>query len=273
MVFLRFIKHLIPDPVEREWFYDWLSHKFKNPHIPGAGVLMVAKAKGTGRTTTLFIIMEALFGVRYVEKVDSNQAFGDTKFNGWIARAVVVLMDEVLNDTAGDWQWKRDRIYESVKSLIDPGARRKMINDKYITAHQATVYASFIMATNNPNALPVEEVDNVLAGLTGDFVSHKVIERLVKIEVDFAMAPQHFKALLSSAVTKSSWHPLGRKLISNKSKNRLHIYARDEQAKALWEAAPLEDREALMAPNDRAVSPAEKTRLFNVITGSKGGAQ
>src|SRR6185295_16366436 len=32
---LDFMKHLLPDDVEREWFLDWLAHKQRYPDTPG----------------------------------------------------------------------------------------------------------------------------------------------------------------------------------------------------------------------------------------------
>src|SRR5262249_14737993 len=63
--FKAFFARLVPDDVERAWFWHWLSHKARKPWVPMVAVIMVAEEFGSGRGT-LFDILELLFGEDYV---------------------------------------------------------------------------------------------------------------------------------------------------------------------------------------------------------------
>ena len=61
--------HLLPVEFEREWFLDWLAHKWVRPEIPGIAVVMVApdvegQIFGTGRGM-LRDILQRLLGKAY----------------------------------------------------------------------------------------------------------------------------------------------------------------------------------------------------------------
>lgn len=167
-VFLDLVAHLMPDPDEREWYLDWQAHKRQHPAVPGPGVVMVAKQQGAGRGT-LFSIVAALFGQDYVSKVDPATLTGEggqSQYNTWMASSVVVLVDEMFNAGAGAHLWQRQKVYDKLKGLIDPASRRVEIVQKNAQNYVARTYASFLIATNNANALPIDEDDRRICVLT-----------------------------------------------------------------------------------------------------------
>jgi hypothetical protein len=164
------LAHLIPDDRERAWFTGWLAAKVQKPWVPNCGVIMVAEPQGTGRGT-LFDILRAVFGRRHVRNVGSGQLLGvgsQAQYNDWLAESLLVTCDEVLtgDDSGGAMAWKRREAYERLKGLVDPRARDVMIVRKGLPNYQGEVFASFLLATNNVNALPLAADDRRIAVVT-----------------------------------------------------------------------------------------------------------
>ncbi len=165
--FMDFMDHLIPDEKDRGWFLMWLAAKVQKPWLPNCGVIMVAERQGTGRGT-LFDILKPVFGGRYVQNVNSSQLLGSGgqgQYTDWLASSVLVTCDEVLagDDSGGSMAWKRREAYERIKTLVDPRPREMAIIQKGLPNYKTQVFASFLMATNNPNALPLAEDDRRIA--------------------------------------------------------------------------------------------------------------
>ena len=165
-----FLRHLLPDEGQRAWFEMWLAAKVQRPWAPNCGVIMVAKRQGTGRGT-LFDMLRGLFGGRHVSSVTSMQLMGGAgqgQYTDWLENALLVTCDEVLggDDGSGVMAWRRRETYERLKTLVDPRARSMQIVRKSVSNYEAEVYASFLLATNNINALPISREDRRFAVLT-----------------------------------------------------------------------------------------------------------
>lgn len=160
-VFLEFAEHLIPDAAEREYALDALAHKLRFPAVPGPGLLMVSPRQGAGRGT-LFSMLRQLYGPKYARRVDPVTLTGEggqSQYNTWMASATVVLIDELFNAGDGAVYWRRKKAYDRIKALIDPSSREVEIIQKTLNNITAQTYTSFFMATNNANALPLDEDD------------------------------------------------------------------------------------------------------------------
>lgn len=167
-VFHDFMVHLLPTLEERTWFLQWLSNKMAHPDIPGAGVLMVAKKQGAGRGT-LFAIIRGLFGSSYVRKVDAGSLTGDgsqSQYTTWMANSLFVLVDEIFDGGTGLYLGGRKKAYNRIKTLIDPASRDVEIVQKTQNNYVTRTFAAFLMATNNANAMPLENDDRRLGVLT-----------------------------------------------------------------------------------------------------------
>ena len=169
-VFSTFLEHLVPDSRERAWFLDWLAAKVQKPWLPNCGVVMVAEPQGTGRGT-LFDILKGVFGGRHVKNVAAVQLIGggsQSQYTDWLEQSLLITCDEVLagDDTAGTMAWKRREVYERLKALIDPRPRSMQIVRKGLPSYETDVYASFLLATNNANALPLSQDDRRIAVIT-----------------------------------------------------------------------------------------------------------
>jgi hypothetical protein len=182
--FQTFLAHLIPDERERDWFVMWLAAKVQRPWIPNCGVLMVAERQGSGRGT-LFDMLGVVFGQRHVKPVSAVQLIGggsQSQYTDWLESALLVTCDEVLagDDAGGAMAWKRREVYERLKALVDPRARWGSIVRKGLPNYETEIYASYLLATNNPNALPLSVDDRRFAVVTNTIRQLVSDERLVK---------------------------------------------------------------------------------------------
>ena len=162
-----FLAHLVPDAQERAWLEMWLAAKVAKPWVPNCAVVMVAETHGTGRGT-LFDMLSAVLGDRHVRPVSSTELMGGSgqgQYTDWLADSILITCDELLagDDAGGTMTWKRREVYERLKGLVDPRSRRVRIVRKGLPSYDTDVFASFLMATNNPNALPLAVQDRRFA--------------------------------------------------------------------------------------------------------------
>jgi hypothetical protein len=113
--FKAFFARLVPDKVEREWFWNYLAHKARKPWVPMVAVIMVAEEFGTGRGT-LFDILELVFGEDYVVPCDFGEITGKSagaRFNDRLANALIATVGEAA-DEDGHLQTRRRLDYEAL---------------------------------------------------------------------------------------------------------------------------------------------------------------
>jgi hypothetical protein len=162
------IEQLLPDPVERLYFIRWLAFKVRHPHVPGPAILMVARQFGTGRGT-LGELLKLVFGQRYVKTIGFDHFAGRTyqsQYTEWQADSLVVLVNESSTaDNGSAYRTKHDT-YERLKEVVDPRPQVRSIVAKGVKAYDAMVCASIVIATNNPDALPLPAEDRRFAVLT-----------------------------------------------------------------------------------------------------------
>lgn len=160
---LAFFKHLIPNAVERTYFIQWLAFKLRFPHIPGPAIVMVAhRTQGTGRGT-LARLLGKLFGDAYVHQLPFTTFTGKTyqsQYNDWMATALVAVVNESSETTDGSstYQTKRNT-YEHLKEMVDPRPLMRLIMLKGRANYRALSCTSFLICTNNADALPIPADD------------------------------------------------------------------------------------------------------------------
>jgi len=157
----KFLAQLLPDADERAWFTQWLAYKFRNPHIPGPAVVMVAREMGTGRGT-LGELLRKLFGGSYVRTLSFDTFAGRTyqsQYNDWGADSLMVLVNESSTSDGGSAYKAKHDTYERLKETIDPRPIVRHFVVKRESAFYAPGFTSFLIATNNPDALPLPRGD------------------------------------------------------------------------------------------------------------------
>lgn len=158
---IEFLQHLFPDPIERKWFTQRLAHKYRYPAVPGPAVVLVAREFGTGRGT-LGNLVKRLFGGRYVKTIGFDIFAGrnyQSQYNDWAADSLVVLVNESSTSEGGSPYRAKHDTYEHLKDVVDPSPVVRHFIVKGLPAFDAPGFTSYIIATNNPDALPLPEGD------------------------------------------------------------------------------------------------------------------
>jgi len=146
--FKTFLAYLIPNNPERRYFTSWLASKAQTMTFRGAGIIMIALAQGTGRTT-LGNMLSVLFGEENTQREDFSTIIGDNQFNEW-RTAPIIITDETL-DRSKDFY----AAYEKLKTVVDQAPTRVTINPKFGRKYTHTTYSSFLMFSNHAGALSV----------------------------------------------------------------------------------------------------------------------
>lgn len=158
---VAFLRQLLPDDAERLWFTRWLAYKFRHPAVPGPAVVFVARSHGTGRGT-LGELVRRLLGARYVKTLGFDHFAGRTyqsQYNDWAADSLVVLVNESSTaDNGSSYRTKHDT-YERLKEIVDPRPQERHFIVKGEKAFDGISFTSYIIATNNPDALPLPADD------------------------------------------------------------------------------------------------------------------
>jgi len=169
---LAFMEHLLPARDEREWFCNWLAHKHLHPGVPGVAVVMVAVDErgpvyGAGRGILRDVIAR-LLGPKYVKPIDFDVFTGSSPqgiYTDWGAYATVVTVNEA-KDTADSGHWANRRaVYERLKELVDPRAIERTFLPKGKQAFTAHAFASYLVFSNNRDALQIPVDDRRVTAL------------------------------------------------------------------------------------------------------------
>ena len=165
-----FIRKLLPDEKERDWFMTWLAAKYQNPGIRGHGIVMVAnKEYGTGRGS-LLKFMAKLFGENVVESVSFEMFSGKTyqsQYNDYLSDSVIIAVEETQEISPGETSWTvRNNAYEHLKNSIDPGKESMLITRKGTSNTRSKLFSSVLMFTNHADALVIPAKDRRLVVLS-----------------------------------------------------------------------------------------------------------
>lgn len=165
---LEFMEALLPEASERAWFLQWLAHKLRYPHIPGPAVVMVARKQGTGRGT-LGVLLGKLFGENYVRTVPYSTFAGknsQAQYTGWAASALLAIVNESSEAEGGSLYSSKRDTYEHLKEIVEPRPSLKYYVMKGTPSFTGMSFMSTLIATNNPDALPIPAEDRRFAVLT-----------------------------------------------------------------------------------------------------------
>lgn len=158
---VAFLEYLLPNEDERTWFVQWLAHKLRRPWIPGPAVVMVARRQGTGRGT-LGGILGRLFGAPYVSTIPFSIFAGksyQSQYDDWGATSLVVLVSESNEKGSGSAYANKQDTYEHLKEKVEVEFCDRTYVVKGGKMLRAKHCTSYIIATNNPDALPIPAED------------------------------------------------------------------------------------------------------------------
>lgn len=160
---LDFIRRLIPDDDEHRCVLQWVAFKVRYPHVPSFAMVMVAHQQfGTGRNT-FGDLMGLLLGETYVREVPFEAFTGKTyqsQYNDWLVDTLMVVVSESAESADGSTWTTKKNTYERLKQIVDPRPGRPvLVNVKGRQNYYARTCASFLIATNHADALPIPEND------------------------------------------------------------------------------------------------------------------
>lgn len=167
---LDFMVQIAPDEAERAWLMQWLAYKYRHPHVPGPAVVLVAHGRfGTGRGT-LASLMQRLFGSGYVREMPYAMVAGRTyqsQYTDWAADKLMIVVSESSETETGSSAYQtKHNTYEHLKSLIEPNMVERTFISKKGSAFTAMACASYIIASNHADALPIPAEDRRFAVIT-----------------------------------------------------------------------------------------------------------
>lgn len=150
-VFFKFLAHIFPIEDERNWIIEWLARMIQNPGKRSfVTPINITHVTGTGRGL-FFEVLRALVGAHNTHDVSKDDIEG--RFNGFLDKCMIAVIQEIKAAT-GDHKYQ---IWERMKSLLaDTNAN---IQEKGKDSYTGTIYANFLMFSNNLNALPLDDVN------------------------------------------------------------------------------------------------------------------
>jgi hypothetical protein len=192
--FKAFFARLIPDPTEREWFWNYLGHKMRRPWVPMICVIMVAEEFGTGRGT-LFEILTLLFGKDYVIPCTFTELTGTSgaaRFNDRTANALFGVVGEAVSED-GHQQAQRRLSYESLKNLIEPSQTAlRRFEQKNQHAYAQPSAMTLLIATNHRDVIKLPRDDRRCCVLRGGDKMSKTERAKIRI---WMAVPENIGAL------------------------------------------------------------------------------
>jgi len=152
--FLNYVKYLIPSKDDVEYFMDWVTAKVQDASFRGAAIIMATPTQGTGRTT-LGDMISTLVGVDNAEAVPLNKVTGDSDYNEWLEKPLVIVNETKASESSDFYS-----AYEKLKLLVDPRPMPNVrINPKYGKHRISTIYSSFLFFSNHMDAAAIDSND------------------------------------------------------------------------------------------------------------------
>lgn len=92
-----------------------------------------------------------------------------SQYTEWLADSLFVIVNESSTSDNGSTYLTKHDTYERMKELIEPRPTERRITMKGVTSYDALVFTSYLIFTNNPDALPLPADDRrIWVGSNGD---------------------------------------------------------------------------------------------------------
>lgn len=143
------IDRMIPDEYERSLIYDAMAFIVQNPDKRMHWAPVLLGIPGTGKTT-IFEVMRSILGGQNVKSVSAKQFIGN--FNNYAEGSMFNFIEEIY--VAGN---NRYQSMDNVKEMITNNIIT--VNRKGVNQYSAKNTASYFLATNRQDALPIDRED------------------------------------------------------------------------------------------------------------------
>jgi hypothetical protein len=161
-LFLRHVEYLLPSPMERELFLDWLAYKIQYPSKRSFSMVMVAPngTQGLGRSTIGDYLKAMMRG--QVNNIDLDKLGSSGGFNDYLFDCLWLLIEEARDIGAGGFF----KAYEHFKEYVDMRPVKVWRNTKYGSARYDTMWCNVLIFSNHEDALALPEKDRRFCVLT-----------------------------------------------------------------------------------------------------------
>lgn len=147
--FIEHVRYLVDgDEISLAHLLDFFAHLVQRPNErPAHAILITSAAKGIGKST-LGKVLCNLVGERNSRVAQTKDLKG--QFDGWLMGKLLIQVDEIYE--AGNWD-----LANKLKPLITE--ERVSVNVKYGPQTETDNFARFLMFSNHPAPLSIEEGD------------------------------------------------------------------------------------------------------------------
>ncbi len=166
--FVDLVDNVVHDEREREWVLDFLATRLRHLGTPGVALLFVNKVQGSGRGT-LAQIIRGLLGTWNCNEVSAAGLQGQTAFTAFRAHKLFHEVRELNAPAGANRRGSGDavRLMDRLKSIIDPAAVPFNYNEKNVTEREEWAFGTWMLNTNNVDALPLSAEDRRFTVLRG----------------------------------------------------------------------------------------------------------
>ena len=167
--FLDFLERFLPAETERNFWLDWMAHKWLYPAIPGSSPWFVADSDGgplqgkygTGRGF-MARVLHKLYGEAYCKAEDFDILTGTSAqavYTDWQANNLLVTVDEAHASPTAHRKGEKRSVYTALKHVLDPAPKRRTFKVKGLPAFDGMSFCSVAVATNHVNAAAIPAND------------------------------------------------------------------------------------------------------------------
>lgn len=166
-MFRGLVEHVAPENGDADYLLDWIASKLQRPWLRQVAIVSVTPTFGTGRST-LFRFVGDMLGPGNASAMTAERLFGTkaNQFNAHLEK-LLITVSEVESDAGGDI-FATKGAFNRLKDLVDPDSPTARIERKGAEGYDASVFASFMIATNSPGSVPLVTNDRRFTVLTGN---------------------------------------------------------------------------------------------------------
>jgi Family of unknown function (DUF5906) len=148
--FFRFMRHLIPDQIDRRHVLRWIATLVVRTdiHMSVIILLLISTTQGVGKTTLILDILRPLVGPWNTSCPTEKEIVG-SDFDEWKAHKRLACVNEIYSG-------KSRKMYDALKEMTDATTR---INRKYLPRYEVENYLHVAACSNSEAALHLGDED------------------------------------------------------------------------------------------------------------------
>jgi hypothetical protein len=145
---LDHVEYIMPDPVEREVFFDWLAHLVQRQKPKANFAVLIGGAQGIGKNLMIEPIIRVL-GPGNTRSASEPEI--KDKYTTWLAERELVIMEEIYGLS--------EEAMNRLKMYIAAPPHTVPVNEKHVKHYEVPNVARFLAFTNQKSALQLSDDD------------------------------------------------------------------------------------------------------------------